>query len=119
MYSPTAMQHFLKPRHAGALQGPDVATGHAENADCGDTATFFLRIVADRVAAVGFVSLGCAGAIAACSAAASCLADQDLATAQALNVAQIEALLAPWPAAKRGCTAMAVAAVHRALGGAG
>ena len=115
MYSPIAMDHFLKPRHAGTLTGPGVCSGSATNADCGDTARFTVRIAGGAVAELAFASNGCAGAIAACSATAQWLAAKPLPAALALNAAAIEGILAPWPASKRGCTQMAVTAALAAL----
>lgn len=114
MYSKAAIDHFLKPRHAGALAGPGVASGQATNADCGDIATFFVT-AADGRLQVAFQCQGCAGAVAACSVAAQSLAGQPVATAQAPEAAELQAVLAPWPPAKLGCTAMAAAALAQAL----
>jgi len=115
VYSPLAMDHFLRPRHVGKLAGPGVVSGVATNTDCGDTARITLRAAGGAVAEVAFASDGCAGAIAACSATAAWLAGKPLDDARALDVATIERLLAPWPDAKKGCTAMAVAAARAAL----
>lgn len=115
MYSPAAMDHFLQPRHCGVLTGADIAVGTATNADCGDTARVTLRVVDGCVAHIAFSSQGCAGAIAACSATCAWLHGRPVGAALGLTGQTIEELLAPWPAAKRGCTQMAVAAAIAAL----
>lgn len=117
MYSKAAMDHFLRPRHAGPLVGFGVLTGEATNAECGDTVRFFVQVADGRVTAARFQSTGCAGAIAACSVTAEWLHGRDCREAADLEPGTIEALLAPWPAAKQGCTAMAAAAVRTALAG--
>lgn len=118
MYSKMAMDHFLRPRYARALAGPGVATGRATNGACGDTATFFVREVAGTVE-VGFQCQGCAGAIAACSAAAEAVAGRATAGCHAPDASELAALLAPWPAEKAGCTAMAAQALALAMRAAG
>jgi NifU-like protein involved in Fe-S cluster formation len=66
-YSPTLVDHFLNPRNAGMMRGPD-ATGEGEYKDCGDLARVFLRVHDGRVAEARFQAYGCGPTIAAASA---------------------------------------------------
>ena len=69
MYSLKAMEHFLSPRNAGRLE-PGQGVGHGEALDpqcCGKCA-LDVRLVDGRVDESRFVTEGCSGAIAACSA---------------------------------------------------
>jgi len=67
-YSATLVEHFLNPRNAGLMQGPD-GVGVEEYAGCGDLARFFLRVQDGRVREVRFQTYGCGPTIAAASAA--------------------------------------------------
>jgi nitrogen fixation NifU-like protein len=67
-YSPTLLDHFLNPRNAGLMRGPD-GTGVDEYEGCGDLARFFLRVLDGRVSEVRFQTYGCGPTIAAASAA--------------------------------------------------
>jgi nitrogen fixation NifU-like protein len=67
-YSPTLIEHFLNPRNAGLMRGPD-GVGVEEYAGCGDLARFFLRVREGRVSEVRFQTYGCGPTIAAASAA--------------------------------------------------
>jgi nitrogen fixation NifU-like protein len=67
-YSPTLIEHFLSPRNAGLMRGPD-GVGVEEYAGCGDLARFFLRVREGRVSEVRFQTYGCGPTIAAASAA--------------------------------------------------
>ena len=115
MYSATAMDHFLNPRNSGLLQGADVGRGESDNPDCGDTAIFTLRLVDGVVAEVRFQSKGCAGAIAACSAATEWLAGKTAAEADTITPEAIAAALDGMPNAKHGCLVMAAVASRGAL----
>jgi len=109
------MDHFLNPRNAGVLTGDDVGRGESDNPDCGDTAVFTIRLVEDAVAEVRFQSKGCAGAIAACSAATTWLAGKTAADAAAINPEVIAEVLDGMPDAKHGCLRMAADGSRRAL----
>ena len=119
MYSATAMDHFLNPRNSGLLQGDHVGRGESDNPDCGDTAVFTLRLVDGVVAEVRFQSKGCAGAIAACSAATVWLSGKSAAAAAAITPEAIAADLDGMPDAKHGCLVMAAVASLGALATAG
>jgi NifU-like protein involved in Fe-S cluster formation len=113
------MDHFLNPRNAGVLQGDDVGRGESDNPDCGDTAVFTVRLLAGRVAEVRFQSKGCAGAIAACSAATEWLAGKSRDAAAGITPEAIAAALDGMPEAKQGCLQMAVDGTQRALANVG
>ncbi len=119
MYSATAMEHFLNPRNAGVLKGDGVGRGESDNPDCGDTAVFTLRVLEGAVAEIRFQSKGCAGAIAACSAATEWLLGKTVDEAHRINPDTIAATLGGMPEAKQGCLQMAADGTRRALTDAG
>ena len=113
MYSPEAMNHFLKPRNIGALSSPD-GRGEATNHACGDTATFTVSVRDGRIADIRFASEACAGGIAACSATTEWAAGKAMADVDGFDAAALSALLGGLPDAKFGCAEMAVNALQAA-----
>ena len=113
MYNRTAMDHFLKPRNVGELAG--AARGTAENTECGDTALVTLTVEGGRVSQVKFLSKGCAGAIASCSATTELAAGKTVEEAGVIDLAAVDTHLGGLPAAKHGCIRMAVDALQAAL----
>lgn len=114
MYTPEALDHFMKPRNPGRLADPN-GRGEATNHACGDSAEITVRIVGDEVAAAGFVSASCAGGIACCSAATEWVIGKPVGDALALDAATLSRLLGGLPEAKMGCAEMATEALRAAL----
>ncbi len=135
MYSLKAMEHFMDPQNAGVITGDgdgdgggdggghrvasQVLRGEATNTDCGDTALLTLRISDGIIVDARFLSKGCAGAIACCSATTVWLRGRGVAEAKTLVAATIAALLDGLPEAKMGCATMAATAALAALATAG
>ena len=117
MYNRIAMDHFLKPRNTGELAG--APRGTAENAECGDTAVVTIQIEGGRIVDAKFLSKGCAGAIASCSALTELAKGRTLDEAKAIDVPALDAALGGLPTSKRGCEEMAVNALQGALVAAG
>lgn len=119
MYSPTAMDHFLRPRNAGELvaSGPGDAVGRGEavNSSCGDTALLTVRVAGGKVVEARFRSKGCAGAIAACSAATEILGGRTIAEGSAIDAASVARHLDGLPDSKLGCAEMAARAARIAV----
>lgn len=113
MYNRTTMDHFLKPRHVGELAG--AARGTAENTECGDTALITVQLVDGRVQDVRFLSKGCAGAIASCSATTDLAFGKTVDEARAIDLASVDKHLGGLPAQKHGCIHMALNALQAAL----
>ena len=88
-YSATLLDHFLNPRNAGLMQGPD-GTGVDEYDGCGDLARFFLRVREGRVVEVRFQTYGCGPTIAAASAASERVKGRELETLLDLKPREVE-----------------------------
>lgn len=67
IYAEEVMDHYEHPRNQGELKGEDVITGSHNNASCGDTAQFFLRVVNGEIQEVKWKGQGCAVSTAASS----------------------------------------------------
>ncbi|HET7588189.1 MAG TPA: iron-sulfur cluster assembly scaffold protein [Gammaproteobacteria bacterium] len=70
MYSPEILDHFRRPRHAGAIGGAAVRTGTAGSRRLGTLVRFQVDVVDGRIANAGYQVFGSPYAIAACSLAA-------------------------------------------------
>ncbi len=62
-YSPAVMDHFERPRNAGAMADAD-GVGSAGDPSCGDTMTIWIRVRDERIEAITFKCKGCPTAIA-------------------------------------------------------
>lgn len=116
MYSPNAMDHFLKPRNSGVLAHPD-GRGAAVNDACGDRVEITVQVVNGRLEQVRFASQACAGGIAACSALTEWATGKTPKEAAEATAAELAELLGGLPDAKLGCAEMAVSALHDAVRG--
>jgi nitrogen fixation NifU-like protein len=120
MYSLKAMEHFLSPRNAGRLE-PGQGVGHGEALDpqcCGKCA-LDVRLVDGRVDESRFVTEGCSGAIAACSALTTLVEGTTRQAAASLDAAAILQAIDGLPDEKHGCARQAIAALRAALDEAG
>lgn len=113
MYSRTVMDHFLRPRNVGTLEG--APSGSGRNTDCGDTVVISLKISDGVIEEVRFASKGCAGAIACSSAATEMLAGAEVNAVQDVSAEQLSEYLGGLPDAKMGCATMATDAARAAI----
>lgn len=113
MYSRTVMDHFLRPRNVGTLEGD--LKGSGRNADCGDTVVISLAVSEGVIKEALFASKGCAGAIACCSATTELLTGSDLESMRDLSADQVSEHLGGLPEAKFGCAHMASEAARAAV----
>lgn len=95
-YSPTLVDHFLHPRNAGLMRGPD-AVGEEEYEGCGDLARFFLRVHEGRLSEVRFQTYGCGPTIAAASAASELVAGYTMEALADLPASAVEEALQGLP----------------------
>jgi nitrogen fixation NifU-like protein len=113
-YSPTVVEHFTNPRHAGEMSDPD-AVGVQTNPVCGDTMKLMLRIADDRIVEARWQTSGCPAAIATSSIAAEMITGRPLDEAATLTKEQIAAAAGGLPASKLHCSVLAQDALRRAL----
>jgi nitrogen fixation NifU-like protein len=91
-YSPTLVEHFLRPQNAGLMRAPD-GVGAETFEGCGDLARFFLRVRDGRAAEIRFQTYGCGPTIAAASAASVLVAQRPVRELLGLEAAEIERAL--------------------------
>ncbi|MFW6108497.1 MAG: iron-sulfur cluster assembly scaffold protein [bacterium] len=114
-YSERLLDHFLHPRHVGAM--PD-ADGSARVGDpsCGDVLEVWIRVDdQQRLTDVTFKCRGCPTAIACASAMTELAIGADLDQAAEIADEQVEEALGGLPAAKRHCSNLAADALHEAI----
>jgi NifU-like protein involved in Fe-S cluster formation len=114
-YSPTLVDHFLNPRNAGMMRGPD-AVGAAEYAGCGDLARVFLRVRDARVAEARFQAYGCGPTIAAASAVSELIMLRPVSDLQHLKPEEVARALDGLPDDRKHAAEVVADAVRAAAG---
>lgn len=113
-YSATLIDHFERPRNAGAMPEAD-AEAFVTNPVCGDSLRIFLRFSDGRVAAASFLSSGCPASIATSSAATEMVSGRTLDEAEAFTRDDYAAAVDGLPASKIHCSVLAASAVRQAI----
>ena len=114
-YSAALIDHFERPRNAGAMADAD-AEAFVTNPVCGDSMRIFLRIDGGRIAAASFLTSGCPASIGTSSAATGLIAGRTLDEAAALTREDYAAAVGGLPKSKLHCSVLAAAAVREAIG---
>ncbi len=113
-YSATLIDHFERPRNAGAMADAD-AEAYVMNPVCGDSLRLFLRFAEGRIAAASFLSSGCPASIATSSAATEMVTGRTPEEAEALTRDDFAAAVGGLPASKVHCSVLAASAVRQAV----
>ncbi len=116
-YSATLIDHFERPRNAGAMEDADVET-FVTNPVCGDSLRLFLRFDRSqgaRIDAASFLSSGCPASIATSSIATEMLTGMLVDEAEVLTREDFAEAVGGLPASKVHCSVLAAAAVRNAL----
>ena len=112
-FSETVIDHWLRPRHPGAMEGAD---GYASlTGPCGDTMEFYLVIRDDVIEEVRYFTSGC-GNTRACGAAVARRA-QGRSVTDALLISAGELIRSGEcePHEGRHCAILAVSTLYRAI----
>lgn len=113
-YSATLIDHFERPRNAGAMPDAD-AEAYVMNPVCGDSLRLFLRFAEGRIAAASFLSSGCPASIATSSAATEMVTGRTPEEAEAFTRDDFAAAVGGLPASKVHCSVLAASAVRQAV----
>ncbi|HEY2788166.1 MAG TPA: tRNA 2-thiouridine(34) synthase MnmA [Gaiellales bacterium] len=113
MYSAATIEHALALRHAGSA-GRGAVAGEAGDTACGDAIRIELGVAGGHIGVARHRSFACPHATAAAELACRLAEGRDLLAAARIGSADLEAVLAP-AERNRGCVALAVDALHRAL----
>ncbi|TAK80853.1 MAG: iron-sulfur cluster assembly scaffold protein [Dehalococcoidia bacterium] len=115
-YSATLIDHFERPRNAGAMPDAD-AEAFVTNPVCGDSLRIFLRVAGGRVARASFLSSGCPASIATSSAATEMVTGHTLEEAEAFTRDDYATAVGGLPSSKVHCSVLAATAVRQAIAG--
>lgn len=115
MFSEPLLDHFQRPRNAGAMEHAD-AEAEDENPICGDRLHMWLRIEDEVITEATWQAEGCAPAIAAASVTSELLSGMTIEEARTLDREQIARALGGLPARKAHAAMLAVSVVKKALG---
>lgn len=108
------MKHFRSPKHMGTPENYDVV-GKVGNPVCGDVMHIYLRIEDEKIADIGFKTMGCAAAIATSSITCEMAFGKNLDEALKLTKEDVVKALEGLPENKVHCSNLAVDALHKAI----
>ncbi len=113
-YNDTVLEHFLNPRNAGKLDAADGVGEHSSDV-CGDHMCVYIAVDGERIAAIGFLSQGCAASIASGSMLTEMAKGRTLAEAAAITREDIARALGGLPDQKIHCSVLAADALCKAI----
>jgi nitrogen fixation protein NifU and related proteins len=114
MYSAQLLDHFQNPRNAGDVAGAD-AVAEIENPACGDVLRLTLKIVAGRIAEVGFKAKGCVPSMACASAMTELVRGMTVEEARSLDRERVIAAVGGLPQASAHAAQLALDALSATL----
>ena len=115
MFSETIVQHFAHPHNVGELASPD-AVGVAGTPGRGNYMVLHLKLTDGRISECGYLTFGCAPAIAAGSVFTEMIKGQTTEAALAITADDLEQALGGLPPGRKHCAVLAVDALRNALG---
>ncbi len=113
-YNDMVIDHFTRPRNMGEMENPD-GIGEAQNPVCGDTMRLYLKVEADRIVDVKFLTFGCGAAIASSSLATEMIKGKTLEEVLQIKDEDIVNALGGLPPSKIHCSVLAELAIRSAV----
>ena len=114
MYTPTVMEHFMKPHNVGEIEQAD-GVGEVGNAACGDIMRITLKIQDGHIEDIKFKTFGCAAAIATSSMITELAKGKSLDEARKISNKDVAAALDGLPPVKMHCSNLAATALKAAI----
>jgi len=114
MYSKKVMEHFQNPRNQGEPESWD-AVGKVGNPICGDVMFIYIKVKDDRIADIGWKTMGCAAAIATSSMITELAEGKTLDEALKITRQDVADALDGLPPIKMHCSNLAADGLHKAI----
>jgi nitrogen fixation NifU-like protein len=108
------MNHFLKPRHAGEIDGAD-GIGVAGNPVCGDKMTVYIKVSKGKIKKIKFKTFGCAAAIATSDMICDLAVGKNIEDAKRITRDEVADALGKLPPIKMHCSNLAADALKKAI----
>jgi len=113
-YNSIVIDHLNHPRNMGEMEDPD-GVGEAQNPACGDTMRLFIKVEADRITDVKFLTFGCGAAIASSSITTEMVKGKTIVEALTISNQVVAEALGGLPATKIHCSVLAEQAIKAAI----
>jgi nitrogen fixation NifU-like protein len=113
-YSKKVLKHFYNPKYAGEIKDAD-SVAEVGNMKCGDVMEMFIKVDKGKIKDIRFKTYGCAAAIAASDMVCEYVKGRTLKEAEKVTHNQIAKALGGLPAIKMHCSALAIAALKKAI----
>lgn len=114
MYSAKVLDHFRNPRNKGKLKDAD-AVGKVGNPICGDVMYIYIKVRDNKIADIGWETMGCAAAIATSSMITELAKGKTLDKAMELSRDDVAESLEGLPPIKMHCSNLAADGLHKAI----
>jgi len=114
LYSEEVMKHFTNPRHLGKPKDFD-AVGKVGNPVCGDVMYIYIKVKDNRIADIGFETMGCAAAIATSSMVTELALGKTLDEAKKITRDDVAKSLNGLPPIKMHCSNLAAEGLRDAI----
>jgi len=114
LYSKKVIEHFRSPKHQGKLKDYD-AIGKVGNPVCGDVMYIYIKVKDNKIADIGFETMGCAAAIATSSMVTELAVGKTLVEAKKITNKDVANSLEGLPPIKMHCSNLAADGLRDAI----
>lgn len=114
MYSKKVLEHFQNPRNQGEPREWD-AVGKVGNPICGDVMYIYIKVKDNKIADIGWKTMGCAAAIATSSMISELARGKTLDEALKISRQDVADALEGLPPIKMHCSNLAADGLHKAI----
>jgi nitrogen fixation NifU-like protein len=108
------MDHFQNPRNMGELEDAD-AVGKVGNPVCGDVMNIYIKVRDNKIADIGFKTMGCAAAISTSSMVTELAKGKTLEEAESITRDDVAGALEGLPPIKMHCSNLAADGLKDAI----
>lgn len=112
-YAEQVLDHAIRPRHVGRLSDADAFA--AVDGLCGDRMEFYLRVGAESIDVLSFMTDGCGPTIACGSMLSTMVLGKSLQEAGAVGAGELIAALGGLPEESEHCAELAVQTLRQAI----